>query len=75
MVPPEADELGYLSPKDVTKQFGDSPFGTDRLLTVFEEGDMLLCGLTRAQIADMTPSELGALADMVADQSTLLVGA
>lgn len=75
MADPEVDALGYLSPKDVAERFGDSPFGPDRQLTVFEEGDMLLCGLTRAGIADMTPSELDAFADMVADQSTLLVGA
>lgn len=75
MVLPEADELGYLSPKDVTEQFGDSPFGADRLLTVFEEGNMLLCGLTRAEITDMTPSELGAFADMAAGWSTFLIGA
>ena len=74
MAEPEIDALGYLSPKDVVEQFGDSPFGPDRLLTVFEEGDMLLCGLIREEIVDMTPSELGAFADMVADQSTLLLG-
>lgn len=74
MVDPEADALGYLSPADVERQFGDSLFGPDRQLTVFEEGDMPLCGLTREEIVNMTPSELGAFADMVADQSTLLLG-
>ncbi|MBI5620794.1 hypothetical protein HY949_03385 [Candidatus Gottesmanbacteria bacterium] len=70
----EADALGYLSPKDVVNRFGDARFGPDRLLTVFEEGDMLLCGLSREEIAGMIPSELGAMADRLAEQSTLLLG-
>ncbi len=75
MAIPEADALGYLSPAEVEKLFGDLPFGPDRLLTVFEEGDMLLCGFKREEITGMTPSELSAHADMIADLSDLLIGA
>ena len=39
-----------------------------------EEGDMLLTGLDRKGIADMTPKQLQELADSVAGQSNILLG-
>ncbi|MBU1326930.1 hypothetical protein KKB64_00855 [Patescibacteria group bacterium] len=51
----------------------DVVIGT-RPLTTFEDGDMLLTGLEREDVALMTPGELAELADLVANQSTLLLG-
>ena len=59
---------GYLPQKDATK-FAELPIGTKRLLTVMEEGDMLAAGLTREQIADMTPESLKNLADISVELS------
>jgi len=52
---------------------GNIPFG-DRLLSVFEEADMFICGLTREQVAGMTPESLEQLADHVAETSDILLG-
>jgi hypothetical protein len=49
------------------------PFG-DRPLSVFEKADMLICGLTREQIANMTPESLEQLSDHVVETSYILLG-
>jgi hypothetical protein len=49
------------------------PFG-DRSLSVFEEADMLICGLSREQIANMTPEALEQMADHVVETSWILLG-
>jgi len=46
----------------------------ERRLTVTEEGDMLLAGLSRKDLRNMTPERLKDLADWTAEQSNLLLG-
>ncbi len=64
---------GYLSPAEAAK-FAGLPIGPGRPLSVFEEADMLACGLPRKKIADMTPEALEELADFTVDQSKIFVG-
>jgi hypothetical protein len=63
---------GYLSAAKA-EELGDLPFG-DRPLTVFEEENMLLLGMTRADISAMTPTQLAESASHVEETSTLLLG-
>jgi len=64
---------GYASERRA-RGLSDKPFGFRRRLSVTEEGDMLLTGLDRKGIADMTPKQLKELADSVAGQSNILLG-
>ena len=64
---------GYMSERRA-RGLSEKPFGFRRRLSVTEEGDMLLTGLDRKGIADMTPKQLRELADSVAGQSNLLLG-
>lgn len=46
----------------------------DRKLTPFEEGDALLVGLSRDELAKMTPKKLRSLADSPGTDTNLLLG-
>lgn len=50
-------------PVEKAKEFAGQPIGTKRLLTIFEDGDLGLSGLSREEAASMTPAELAELAD------------
>ena len=56
-----------------TKDLQDQPIG-NRRLTVFEQGDQYLCGLSDQEVVAMTPKELSELADLLTAQSTILLG-
>ncbi len=64
--------LSELQP-NVPSQEPEAPIG-HRKLTVWEQSDALLCGLTVDEVREMTPSELARLADMTADMSDILLG-
>ena len=70
----EKGTLPGYKPERLARKLADRPFGMRRFLSVSEEGDMLLTGLNRRTIANMTPKELKELADLTADQSNLLLG-
>lgn len=64
---------GYLSHKEA-KKLTCLPIGLERLLTIYEEADMLAIGLDRKKIADITPKELRVLADFSVDRSNIFLG-
>ena len=65
---------GYFSLEEA-KAFSGLPIGTERKLTIFEEGDMLIvAGENRGKIADLTPEKLREQADLAADHSKNFVG-
>jgi hypothetical protein len=64
---------GYL-PHLTAKELSDLPIGTEGLISVFEEADILALGGDRAALANMTPEDLKELADMEVDQSNNFLG-